>query len=101
MFELAGIAEPKEAAARVMAVETELAKHHWDRVKSRDRTLTYNKKDRKELEALAPGIDWTAWFEAIGAPRGRRRGRRPPARLLHRHGRRCSTRSRSTTGRSG
>ena len=51
MFELAGIAAPKTAAARVMAVETELASHHWDRVKNRDRTLTYNKVDRKALEA--------------------------------------------------
>ena len=43
IFELAGIADPQAAAARVMVVETELAKNHWDRVKSRDRTLTYNK----------------------------------------------------------
>ena len=47
MFELAGIPEPKAAAASVMAVETALAKNHWDRVKSRDRTLTYNKMDRR------------------------------------------------------
>ena len=38
-----------------MAVETALAKHHWDRVKSRDRTLTYNKMDRKALDSLSPG----------------------------------------------
>jgi putative endopeptidase len=68
MFRLAGQAAPKEAASTVMAVETELATHHWDRVRSRDRTLTYNKKDRKELEALAPGLDWSAWFQALGAP---------------------------------
>jgi putative endopeptidase len=64
---LAGLAGPKEAAARIMAVETELASHHLDRVKNRDRTLTYNKKDRKELEALTPGIDWDAWLGAVGA----------------------------------
>ncbi len=49
-----------------MAVETSLAKHHWDRVKSRDRTLTYNKLDRKHLEALAPGYDWGIWLKAYG-----------------------------------
>ncbi len=64
MFELAGSADPKAKAARVMAVETGLAKHHWDRVKSRDRTLTYNKLDRKQLDALAPGYDWAAWLKA-------------------------------------
>ena len=82
MFELAGFADPKAAAARVMAVETSLAKHHWDRVKSRDRTLTYNKLDRKQLDALAPGYDWAAWLKAYRS-QADRRGRRPPARLLH------------------
>jgi putative endopeptidase len=68
MFELAGIPEPKSAAARVMAVETGLAKHHLDRVKNRDRLLTYNKVDRKGLLALSPGFDWTAWLSSFGAP---------------------------------
>ncbi len=68
MFGLAGLKEPKEAADRVMAVETELAKHHWDRVKNRNRTLSYNKKDRKALDALAPGIDWSAYLTAAGVP---------------------------------
>ncbi len=42
MLTLAGLSAPKETAARVLAVETELASHHWDRVKRRDRTLSYN-----------------------------------------------------------
>jgi putative endopeptidase len=67
MFALAGIPAPKAAAARVMAVETELAKHHWDRVKSRDRTLTYNKLDGAGLEALTPGYDWSAWWKEFAA----------------------------------
>ncbi len=68
MLDLAGIAEPKKAAARVMAVETALASHHWDRVKNRDRTLTYNKVDRKALGALAPGFNWNDWLKASGVP---------------------------------
>jgi putative endopeptidase len=66
MFELAHWPEPKQSASRVLAVETALAKHHWDRVKSRDRTLTYNKKERKALEDLTPGFDWAGWLEAYG-----------------------------------
>ena len=66
MFKLAGSADAKTEAARVMAVETALAKNHWDRVKSRDRTATYNKMDRKALESLSPGIDWNGWFSAVG-----------------------------------
>ena len=57
---------PKAEAAKVMAVETALAKNHWDRVKSRDRTLTYNKMDRKALDSLSPGVDWNAWFSKYG-----------------------------------
>ncbi len=68
MAELADAPDPKDAAARVLDVETRIAKHHWDRVKRRDRTLTYNKKSLKELEALAPGIDWGAYFKTLGAP---------------------------------
>ncbi|MGC8643202.1 MAG: M13 family metallopeptidase [Isosphaeraceae bacterium] len=68
MFALAGIADSKTAAAHVMAVETELASHHWNRVKTRNRTLTYNKKNRRELEALAPGFDWLVWLAGIKAP---------------------------------
>jgi len=67
IFELAGIPDPKATAAKVMAAETGLAKHHWDRVKSRDRTLTYNKLDRRQLDGLTPGLDWSLWFQNYGA----------------------------------
>ncbi len=66
MFELAGRPDPAGAAAEVVELETRLAKDHWDRVKSRDDTLTYNKKDRDALAALTPGYDWAAWFAAAG-----------------------------------
>jgi len=66
MLALAGVADPKGSASKVMALETRLAKGHWDRVRSRDRTQTYNKFGRKALESLAPGLPWSAWFEAIG-----------------------------------
>ena len=64
---LAGRRDPEGTAARVFALETKLAAAHWDRVKSRDDTLTYNKKDRAALDALAPGFAWSAWFDALGA----------------------------------
>src|SRR4029079_13564358 len=60
------IPDAKAEAAKVMSVETALAKHHWDRVKNRDRKLTYNKMDRKALDSLSPGIDWNAWFSTYG-----------------------------------
>jgi putative endopeptidase len=67
MFALAGRPEPAKAAKQVMELETRLAKSHWDRVKSRDRTLSYNKKDRADLGTLTPGFDWSTYFDAAGA----------------------------------
>ncbi len=67
MFALTGRSEPAAAAKQVMDLETRLARQHWDRVKSRDQTLTYNKKDRAALDALTPGFDWSIYFEAAGA----------------------------------
>ncbi len=64
-FELAGIADAADAAKRVMALETRLAASHLDRVKNRDRDLTYNKKTRAELEALTPGFDWNSYLDAM------------------------------------
>jgi putative endopeptidase len=67
MFALAGRPEAAAAARDVMALETRLARSHWDRVKSRDQTLTYNKKDRAALDALTPGFGWTVYLDAVGA----------------------------------
>ncbi|HAU01893.1 MAG TPA: zinc metalloprotease, partial [Porticoccaceae bacterium] len=41
------------AAARVLALETEIAKAHWDRTVGRNRDLTYNKISKGELVALS------------------------------------------------
>lgn len=68
MLELAGIADAGAAAERILAVETRLAAGHWDRVKNRDVTATYNKIDRARLEDLTPGVDWSAWLTNAGVP---------------------------------
>ena len=48
-------------AQEILALETEIASHHWDQVKDRDATLTYNKTTRSELEVLAPNFQWDLW----------------------------------------
>jgi putative endopeptidase len=53
-------------ADAIMALETRIAKAHWDRVAARDAVKTYNKVTRAELEALTPGVDWDAWLEGVG-----------------------------------
>ena len=52
MLKEAGYDDPSDAAARVLALETEIAKAHWDRTMNRNRDLTYNKLSRDDLIAL-------------------------------------------------
>ncbi len=68
MLELVGVSEPQARAARVIALETELAAGHWDRVRSRDSTQTYNPKDRAGLDALLPAPLWDAWLSGLEGP---------------------------------
>ena len=62
MFELAAVANAKELAEKVMALETSIASHHWDQVKDRDATLTYNKLTRSQVKALMPAFDWDSYL---------------------------------------
>lgn len=55
-------------AGEAVALETQLAAAHWDRVRCRDAVATYTKLSFAELEAQAPHVPWRAWFEALGAP---------------------------------
>lgn len=71
MFVKAGVTDEagaKDAAQRILALESKLAQSHWDRVTNRDATKTYNKKNRAELEELIPAFDWTAWIDALKVP---------------------------------
>ncbi|MDE8586410.1 M13 family metallopeptidase [Arthrobacter sp. NQ4] len=70
MFELAGLADPKGAAERVVGLETRLASHHWDNVTLRDPQKTYNLKTADEATALFPLF--ATWFEAAGIDAGKR-----------------------------
>ena len=62
MFTMAGIPDSEDAAARVVALETALASHHWDNVTLRDPQKTYNLKSADEARELFPLLD--TWFEA-------------------------------------
>ena len=62
MFRLAGVSDPAAKAAKVMALETSIASHHWDQVKDRDATLTYNKMERTQVKALMPAFDWELYL---------------------------------------
>ena len=52
LMTLAAIPEPAAAAERVLALETALAEVQWDKVRNRDRELTYNPYAHSDFSAL-------------------------------------------------
>jgi putative endopeptidase len=68
MCQLVGIADGAKVAEQILKLETEIATHHWDQVKDRDATLTYNKHSRAELETLAPNFLFDLWAEHAKVP---------------------------------
>ncbi len=71
MLRLLGDTNAGTEADHIMAIENGLAKFEWTNVENRDPIRTYNAKTMEQLAALAPGIDWAAYFRAAnvtGAP---------------------------------
>jgi putative endopeptidase len=66
MLGLAGIPDASAKAARIMALETRMARAHWAAERTRDTLANYNPKTRAELIAFAPGLDWQAMLDAMG-----------------------------------
>ena len=68
MFAIAGIDGGAEKAKLILALETEIASHHWDQVRDRDAELTYNKMTYAELKSISDGFDWDRWKAASKTP---------------------------------
>jgi putative endopeptidase len=68
MLARAGEREARSAAARIAALETRIANYQWTKVQNRDPVKTYNPMTLPEYQKLAPGFDWLAFFDGMGAP---------------------------------
>lgn len=66
MLGLAGIEGADQKAEAVLALETEIAKHHWPRAELRNRDKTYNVYSFSRLEEEFPDFDWGEYFAAAG-----------------------------------
>ena len=64
ILDLADVADAEASAARIFDLETELAAHHWDNVKSRDAVATYNLTSWEQVQGLA-GVDLGPWREGV------------------------------------
>ncbi|QOL50298.1 M13 family metallopeptidase [Massilia litorea] len=69
MLALAGHADAAaaEQAARIVALETGIARVQWSAVENRDPVKGYNKMGLAQLKALTPNFDWSAWMKGVGA----------------------------------
>ncbi len=58
----------KAEAAKIMDIETNLAKASLTRVEQRDPYKLFHKVDFKGLQALTPDFDWSIYIKDIGLP---------------------------------
>ena len=66
LMTLAGQSDGVEKGKQILALETEIAKLHWDITDRRDSTKIYNLRTYAQLEELAPEFPWAAGFKANG-----------------------------------
>lgn len=66
---LAGLGNPAEAAARVLALETRIAEAHTPQEAAMN-PGAFRALDAAGLQALAPGFDWAGFFAAAGLKAG-------------------------------
>jgi putative endopeptidase len=68
LLALAGTPKAEQAAQKILALETKLARAHWTQVENRDAEKTYNRYDLAGLKKLAPAFDWEAFFAGAQVP---------------------------------
>ncbi|WP_158884405.1 M13 family metallopeptidase [Rhodanobacter sp. L36] len=66
LLALSGWPNPEASARDVVAFETRIAESSWSKVQQRDPVATYNPMRIAELQQLAPGFAWPAFFDAAG-----------------------------------
>lgn len=63
---LAGSPDPEAAAARVLALETRLANHHWTKIDNRDSEKTYNKHSASATATLLGDYGFAQFTGLVG-----------------------------------
>ncbi len=73
MFTLAGWSQDAadDVAQRILTFETELAKHHWNVVDSRDAEKVYNLRTFAQLQELTPTFDWSVYLSGAELPQAK------------------------------
>jgi endothelin-converting enzyme/putative endopeptidase len=66
IHQLAGLTDAEAKADRIIALETALAKVHWEPARQRDIKQIYNPMNRAQLTELAPQFEWPALLQESG-----------------------------------
>jgi putative endopeptidase len=66
MHRLAGLPDGEARADRIIALETALARVHWEPARQRDIKQIYNPMNREQLNALAPQLEWPSFLAEAG-----------------------------------
>ncbi len=66
MLGLAGVPDAEGQAGAVLALETDIAACHWDRVSTRDMVKMYNLQDWDQFTAASPQLQWRAFVDGAG-----------------------------------
>lgn len=64
LFRMIKHSDPETAASNLLALETQLAKISWERVKLRQAELRYNKFSLEQWSEKTSGVDWSALIQA-------------------------------------
>jgi len=68
LYTLAEQPNASEAAAAIVALETQFARAQWTRTELRDAEKRYNKYSVAGLPDLTPNLPWPDFFAAVGVP---------------------------------
>ncbi len=70
LFRLSSHSDPATAATGIIALETQLATHHWSKVANRDRDKTYNKFTSGQLATMLDRYNVTGFMQGLGLDTG-------------------------------
>ena len=66
MFQLSGMPNAAESAAKIMALETSIASQHMKKEDTRDMMKLYNKYATADLKTVMPDFNWSAMMTKAG-----------------------------------
>lgn len=67
-FTLAGFSDASEQARAAFDLETKIAAHHWDNVRTRDLVAMYNLMTWDEFSAASPALAWAEFVSGAELP---------------------------------